>query len=76
MKFPNKIFPYKESVIYHMEVILELVETHKSISLADLYNQTKTKIPYIEDFINALTCLYSIEKITIDETSKEILYAF
>lgn len=74
MKFPNKIFPYKESVIYHMEVILELVETHKSISPADLYNQTK--IPYIEDFINALTCLYSIEKITIDEMSKEILYAF
>ncbi len=75
MKFPNKIFSYRESVLYAIEIILEELQNSNSITCLDLYERTKNEISFINDWIDAMDCLYALDVIVINPTSKEIIYA-
>ena len=61
MRFPNKLYRLNESVIFDMAQILEKVTG--PINIIDLYNDTKNKVYGLDRFIDALDCLYILNKI-------------
>ena len=65
MKFPNKITPYKESIISKFPMILNLLE-QRDYEVFSLYSELEKKMT-IAEFINALDCLYALNKVTLTE---------
>lgn len=65
MKFPSKITPYKESIISKFTVILDFLEK-RDYEVFSLYNELEKKMT-ITEFINALDCLYVLNKVTLTE---------
>lgn len=63
MKFPNKVNRYKTTVLYHMSIILD--EFSNGDSATKLYEKI-SKMINIEDFVAAVSCLYAIGKIDIE----------
>ena len=71
MIFPDKLFSYDESVISKFPVILK--ELKKSpMKVAELYHTVQNKMTDISEFIDALDCLYILNKIEYD-SDKEVL---
>lgn len=67
MKLPSKVTPYKESTIAKFPIVLELLEK-KDMTPQELYAKVrKSKIKDISEFVEVLDCLYSMNKIDIDE---------
>lgn len=71
MKFPSKIYTYKESVIYHMMILQRRVVQDGQVKLVDLYLEFKT-IMSGSDIMDALLCLHVIGKIEFNEETKTI----
>lgn len=65
MKFPNKVISYKESVISKFPMILLLLEK-RDYDAFSLYDELSKKMT-INEFINALDCLYALKKIKLSE---------
>ena len=61
MRFPDKLYRLRESVIFDMAQIIEKVTG--PINIIDLYNETKNKVYSLDRFIDALDCLYILNKI-------------
>jgi len=69
MKLPNKVTPYKESILALFPDILFLILQADSAPI-DLYlrlKKTKMKHISIGTFIQALDCLYYLGKIELKE---------
>lgn len=62
IKYPNKLYSIKESVLFHMIQILRAIESD-NLSIPELL--TKSKLD-IASFIDAMDCLYAIRYIEID----------
>ena len=71
MKFPNKIFELKETVIFDSIVILE--ELEDDMSVLDLYKICKTKCNGIQEFFEALDVLYAIGRIDYNYESRRFV---
>lgn len=67
MKFPNKVTTYRESSIGKITLILSLL-SEEDLSPFDLYNNLNKKFETIEEFIDALDCLYALNRIQYDES--------
>ena len=66
MKFPNKINRYRDTTLSYMVIILDAI--NHPMPLRHLFSKVKSKFPNgIADFEEALTCLYAIGKIDINE---------
>ena len=74
MKLPNKVTSYKESTLNHLTFFLTILQKKRKIAVVDLYNEIKKKINSFEEFIDILTCLYTLNKIDFNEESEEIYY--
>lgn len=72
MKFPNKIFEYKESVIYDCTIILKNMSN--DISILELYKKCCKKCNGIQEFFDALDVLYALNKISYDYKLRRISY--
>ena len=66
MKFPNKITTYKNSSLPKMTYILKELET-KDLPVSLLYILVKKKIPSYMEYIEILTCLYTLNKVILNE---------
>lgn len=66
MKLPNKIFSYSESVLSKFVSIIEILE-HSDETVVSLYDKTKKYFRNVEDYIDALDCLYALNKIILSE---------
>lgn len=66
MKFPNKITTYKESSLPKMIVILNELEKG-DLSIDFLYENVKKKIPSFNEYMEILICLYTLNKVTLNE---------
>ncbi len=73
MKFPNKIINYDESILSKFVPILSELSIADSTPLA-LYKKTLNHYKTIEDFLDALDCLYALNKITYDEQGEILHY--
>ncbi|MCR5663202.1 MAG: hypothetical protein K6G50_13915 [bacterium] len=66
MKFPNKVIPYRESVIAKFPIILQYLETQDMMPQL-LYSKVKSKFSDAGEFIEVLDCLYALGKIELSE---------
>lgn len=64
MQLPSKLYRYNESVL--MDMVKILSEISHPIGVYDLYKQVKQQIKSIDRYIEALDCLFILEKITFD----------
>ncbi|MCL1990920.1 MAG: hypothetical protein FWG67_08540 [Defluviitaleaceae bacterium] len=71
MKFPDKVTPYKQSVIAKFPIVLEKLQK-ENMTPATLYKKVKRHIDNTSEFTNILTCLYALNK--IDFIDEEVLY--
>ena len=69
MKLPSKVTPFKRSILPFLLYLLELL-SEKDYSINRLYNMVSKEMK-INEFIDALDCLFMLEKITI---TKEVLH--
>lgn len=74
MKLPNKVIPYKESLIYKFPILLNILK-FKPYTCIQLFTKTKHLFENVDDFIDVLDCLYALKKIKFDERSLKIKYA-
>lgn len=72
MKFPNKIFEYRESVIYDCTIIMKNMSN--DISILELYKRCRKKCNGIQEFFDALDVLYALDKISYDYKLRRISY--
>lgn len=73
MKLPNKITSYKESILSKLPIILNELRDNQ-VSINDIYIKNERKFESIDQFIDALDCLYALGKIQYDEESERIVY--
>lgn len=71
MKFPNKLFEFKETVIFDCIKVLEVLED--DISVLDLYKMCRNKCNGIQEFYDALAVLYAMGKIDYDYDRRRVL---
>ncbi len=67
MKLPNKINPYHETIVYQMVMVLKVLK--RPLSPLIVYSKTKSLFG-LDDLLEALTCLYAIGKIELNEQGK------
>lgn len=70
MRFPNKVTPYKKSIVAKFPLVLETLQD-ENMTPATLYKKVKRNIDNIAEFTNILTCLYALNK--IDFIDEEVL---
>lgn len=71
MRFPNKLFRYKETVIYDCSVIMETLEGETSV--LDLYKACRNKCNSVQGFLDALDVLYALDKIDYDKNARRVI---
>lgn len=65
MHLPNKLYRYNESVFVDMIEILKSIK--HPIGVYDLYKKVKKQVVSLDMYIEALDCLYLLEKISFDK---------
>ncbi|WP_277035134.1 ABC-three component system middle component 7 [Propionimicrobium lymphophilum] len=66
MKFPSKVVPVERSTFAFFAPILQELNG-KSYTPLSLYTKIKqAKRPPLDEYIDALTCLFALGKITLD----------
>jgi len=71
MRFPNKLFDYKESVLADCIIIIMNYKLEE-ISILDLYALCKKNTSGIQGFYDALDVLYTLGKIKYNEETRRI----
>lgn len=73
MLLPNKIIPFKESVISHFPSILTELE-NKDMTAKSLYDTVKSRIKDIGVFLEILDSLYALGKIDFNKEEGMLHY--
>lgn len=66
MRFPNKVISYKESILSKLTVLLDVLSS-KDMSLIELYYDTQKSFSDMWEFIDAIDCLFMLNKIEYNE---------
>ena len=61
MKFPNKLYDYKESILYDSFIVLNNLKGEMTV--LELLLLCKKEINGVQEFYDALAVLYAIKKI-------------
>lgn len=69
MKFPNKVTPFKNSILSKFSLVLKPLK-RKDYYVIDLYNEIKRKIS-IKEYIEVLDCLFAMNEIQV---FKEVIH--
>lgn len=69
MKFPNKVTPYKNSILHKLPLLLGFLK-EKDYTISSLYEKLNGKIT-AREYIDALDCLFILGKISLN---KEVLH--
>lgn len=73
MRLPNKVTPYSKSVIAWFPSILSSLE-EKAMSPQDLMEALVTGQANMGDFLDALDCLYALNKIELTDEGRLLRY--
>ena len=65
MRFPNKVTPFKDSTLAKISIILKYLKS-KDYTILSLLNTVRKKMT-IKEYIDALDCLFALEKIILKE---------
>ena len=66
MKYPSKVAPFEKSTFSYFLPILKALSGHQYTPLSLYTKIPKNRRPSIDEYIDALTCLYAIGKIELD----------
>ena len=64
MKFPNKVIPYKKSVLSKFPLVLKELET-QDYSVLLLYRKLEKKFNGLPEYIDTLDCLFYLGTIEL-----------
>ena len=64
MKFPNKVIPYRKSILSKFPLILKELES-QDYSVLDLYNKLEKKLDGISEYMDILDCLYYLGSVEL-----------
>jgi len=71
MRLPNKVTPYGKSILPKLPIILnELVKG--DLTPKKLFDKTKKKFSSVDEFIEAMDCLYLLNKVRMNR--EELLH--
>ena len=73
MRLPSKVNSFSESVVALFTPILEKLEK-RDMTPHELLVATRTKVPEISIFLDALDCLYKLGRIEIPEGTEVLRY--
>lgn len=73
MRFPNKVSSYNESVFSKLCEIIDVV-SQKDMSLYSVYQETKEQYVSLSEFIDALDCLFMLNKVEYFEDEGVLHY--
>jgi len=71
MKLPNKVTPYRKSILFKFPIVLTVLR-EENMTPGDLYKRVKRQIGSVAEFMDILSCLYLLNK--IDYMDEEVLY--
>jgi hypothetical protein len=74
MLLPNKITPFKESILAKFPLLLEEIKT-EDVSVMKLFKKVKSEFNSIADYLEALDCLFALRKIELTEQAEVLHYA-
>lgn len=57
MKFPNKVIPYRKSILSKFPLVLKELETQDQTALG-LYKKLEKKLDGLSEYMDILDCLY------------------
>lgn len=64
MKFPNKVIPYRNSILSKFPLVLKELET-QDYSVLDLYKKLEKKLDGLSEYMDILDCLYYLGSIEL-----------
>lgn len=73
MKFPNKVTPYKESILAKFPVVLTALK-NEDMNPVRLFAKVKSKVTDVGEFIEILDCLYAMGKIELLDEGEVLHY--
>ena len=73
MRFPSKIFQYRETVFFDCSVIMN--ELNDEMTIGELYKTCKSKCNDLQGFLDALDVLYAIKKIDYNYATRRVCHA-
>ena len=73
MLLPNKLIPYDQSILSKLPIILKELD-NPPIPVHELYKRVIKKMSGVNEFIDALDCLYALGKIEFDEKEEVLRY--
>lgn len=73
MKLPSKITSYGESTLSKLPPILSVLQ-NADIGVFSLYESTAEFFINIEEFLDALDCLFALQKIRYDAEREVLCY--
>ncbi len=73
MRLPSKVTSYRESTLSSLPILLIQIKK-ECFTPHMLYLKTQDNFKNIGEFIDAVLCLYALNKIKIDEADGRITY--
>jgi len=71
MRLPDKVTPYKKSIIAKFPLVLEELQK-ENMTPIELYKRLRPKIKYASELVDILACLHVLGK--VDCMDGEVLY--
>lgn len=72
MKFPNKLYSYKNSILCLLPEILNQIKNGHS-KINDLFLVMRPKLEDPTDFLLAMDCLYALNAINLNEENEVVI---
>ena len=73
MRYPNKITSFKESILFKMILLLDILN-EGTYTVDELYKKSRRNFYSTADFIETLDALYALDKIKVEKYSRRIEY--
>lgn len=73
MLLPNKLFSYSESILPKLPLVLKVLKK-ESLGVQELYKKIGKDFSGINEYIDALDCLYALHKIEYDDGEEVLRY--
>jgi hypothetical protein len=73
MLLPNKITPFKESILAKFPVLLKEIKT-ADISVMELFKKVNPEMNSVANYLEILDCLFALKKIELTEPTEVLHY--
>lgn len=72
MQIPNKLYSFEESIFSRFPIVLTMIQDEPK-TIFEVYKETKPAFATTSDFLETLTALFALGKVTYND-QEELLY--